>query len=1020
MNKNLLSLAITAAIAVPALPAIAQQDTEQDQKIDSELVEEVVVTGSRIKKPDLVTTRPITSVDSEYLKERGITNAQQAVADIPGVFAAANPIIASNTAANSQGVGQRTVSLFDLGSQRTLTLVNGGRFVSSNSPFGGAGNPGSQVDVNNIPVSLIDRVEVVKVGGSAVYGADAVAGVVNYVLKKDYEGAELSIDNRSIGGDLGNDTSIRGLFGGNFDNGRGNLAVAVEYNKMDNILSRDVDSLSTDDWGSFTPAPGDEVADANGDVFGGQVRLYKAPRAGILSFSGLITPGPVAVTNVGLGSWSDGNFYQFDPSGSGAITNYDPGAPTGNSVWASGGDGLDLGATNTAQEGYERWNIVALGSYQLTDSINFSSQIFSNASSAANPGYQALQYNSGVFGGLGYALEFDTSNPFLTDASRQQLEDLLGGPGTFYMQKGWTNLGAREITNESETTSFRFGLDGDFTFLGQDWSWDVAAQKGWSTITSSTIGLDDAKFVAALDAGINPNTGEIDCRYNYEAGYADDLTPQGSGLVSDDNPLGGVGSCAPLNPFGEVSPEAYDYITYSNIGQSRIDQEIFSAYLSGDAMQLPAGALGVAMGVEYRTEAAGFTDDGTSSLQGLSDASLKGEYDTLDGYAEAYVPIISDDMGLLGLYSLSMEGSYRVMENSRSGEDDSWAVGINYRPIADVMIRGNIQETVRAPAVEELFLPQVESAQFATDPCDERNLASGPNPEIRQANCASEGIPTDFSSIAQNASRRGFNGGNLNLQTENAESTNIGIVYTPSWFEGFAISADYIEIDIADAIVSFELTDLMNACYDASDFPNSFCNTFVRGSNFQLPTNNAFTSGYVNAALRSLRAMQYNATYESNINDMPFIGNLMGEIDAGYFSADLSLYNLKKNETSNTGFDFNDTTGQHDNPDWRGRLTMRHQLGRLTTLVDLDYAARGERNVFQADPLQYIDQSGNPFDELPSRTLVNLGANYELTEQTTVRLFVENATGWEPTPAETAVGRWTWGTSYTLGFNTAF
>ncbi|WP_226702066.1 TonB-dependent receptor domain-containing protein [Microbulbifer elongatus] len=1028
MKKNLLSMAVKSALGlsavmlVPSMQAFAQEEaTNQDIEAGEVMIEEVYVTGSRIAKPDLVTTRPITSVDSEYMKERGITNAQQAVADLPGVFAAASPIIGGNTAAASQGVGQRTINLYELGSQRTLTLVNGSRFVSSNSPFGGASNPGSQVDVNNIPVSLIDRVEVVKVGGAAVYGADAVAGVVNYILKDDYEGAELTIDNRMIGGDLGNDTSIRGLIGGNFDNGRGNMVVSVEYNKMDNIRAADVPSLS-DDWSGFQPFEDDQVAGPDGEVFAGQTRLYPAPRAGVLSNSGLITPGSLAVTNLGIGAWSDGNFYQFDPTGSGGIVGFDGGTPLNNQVWASGGDGLNLSEANSAQEGYERWNITAMTNYRLADNLNFSAQIFSNSSLAENPGYQAAHYSSGIFGGLGAAMQFNTSNPFLTDSARAQLEAELGGPGDFYIHKAWTGLGVREISNESETTSFRFGFDGDFQLMGEEWTWDATYQKGWSTISSNSKALDDAKFLAALDAGINPETGAADCRYNYEDGYGDNLVNQGLGLVSDDHPLGKVGDCVALNPFGEISPEAYNYVMYNTIGNSRMDQDIYSAYTSGDLVQLPAGGLGMALGVEHRTEKAAFADDGTGSIQGLTDASLEGEYDTTDVYAEMYVPLVSEDMGFIGLNSLSLETSFRSMDNSRSGEDDSWAVGINYRPVADVMIRGNIQETVRAPAVTELFLPRVEVSEFASDPCDAQFITSGPNPEVRQANCAAEGIPADFSGVSKNASRRGFNGGNLDLLNEQAESANIGIVYTPSWADGLAISADYVEIDINDAIVNFTPTEIMEACYDSTDFPNQFCSMFTREADFQLPTNNAFDSGYVNAALRSLRAMEYTISYENSINEMPFMDSLLGNFDAGFLSADLRMYNLKKNATSNTGFDLTDSTGQYNNPDWRGDLRIRHEIGNLTTLVDFRYTGRGDRNTEQADPLQYLDQNGNPYSELPSRTLINLGVNYNLTDKTTVRMYVDNATDWEPAPIELGVGspRWTYGRSYTLGFNTAF
>jgi iron complex outermembrane receptor protein len=998
-------------------PYSIAQEVESEATAEEEAFEKIEVTGSRIKKLDLVTTRPVTFIDSDYLAERGITNAQSAVTDIPGVFAAASPTVGGNTAAASQGVGQRTINIFGLGSQRTLTLVNGNRFVSSNSPVGGSSSDGSQLDVSNIPVALIDRVEVVKVGGAAVYGADAVAGVVNYVLKKDYEGAEISVDNNFIGTDLGDDFSIRGLIGGNFDSGKGNAVIAVEYSKLDNILARDVKTLANS-WSAFTPTADDAVLDADGERFAGQVRLYENSRAGILSFSGLLTPGSTAITNLGLGQWSDGNFYQVDPSGTGNLVPYDTGIPTGNVVWSAGGDGLDLGQTNTAQEGIERWNLTSMSTYAITDNVNLNFLAFANSSEAKNPGYQAAQYNSGVFGGLGGALEFATDYPYLNDSARSEIEGLLGGPGNFYMHKGWTDLGQREVINESNVFSFKFGFDGEFEFADEFWTWELNYQKGWSSVYSQSSSVNQLRFVTAMDVGVNPDTNQIDCRYNYEEGYGEQYRPEGFGLTADDNPLGGADACSPLNPFGEISDGARDYVLYNSIGKTRIEQEIFNGYLSGTVMSLPGGDLGIATGFEHRKEFASFADDAVSSYVGTTANSLSGGYDTTDAYVEVFVPVVSSDMDIPFVDSLSVETSFRSMDNSRSGSDKAWALGVNFRPLEDVMIRGNVQRTVRAPAVSELFLPVVEISSFATDPCDARNRESGPNPAVRQANCDAQGIPADFASIAQNASRRGFQGGNQELGNEQSKSKNIGVIYSPSWAEGLQFAADYVEIDITNAIVSFTLTDIMEACYDGVDFPNSFCGNFTRLDDNQLPTNNAFTSGFVNAALRSFRAIEYTASYTSDIKDIPFVGDILGEV--GSFDIALRAFNLKKNATSNTGFDFSDNTGQYNNPDWRSDVRIRHSLGDFTTLLDVEYSGVGERNVEQTNDLQYIDQFGNAYKTIESRTLVNLSLNYAVTEGTVVRARVTNLLDWEPSERENAIGRFTYGQSVNVGFTTKF
>jgi iron complex outermembrane receptor protein len=511
-----LGLALGAASALMFSAQALAQETDTGDAAE-EIVEKIQVTGSRIKRVDLEPTQLVDFIDSSYLEDRGITNAITALLDLPGVGAGASPTIGGNSAAATQGLGQNTISLYGLGSQRTLTLINGGRFISSTSPVGGGSAPGSQVDVNNIPVALIDRVEVMKVGGAPVYGADAVAGVVNYILKKDYEGAEVSFDYTYVDG-ITSDQSFRGLIGGNFDNNKGNLVIALEYNATDNIAAKRVPSLANG-FSGFTPAAGQGVPNADGDIPSNQVLLVPNARAGILSNSGLITPGSTAITNLGIGAW-DGDFIQFAPDGSGGIVPYDAGNPTGNVVWASGGDGLNLGDANTAREGYERYNITVLGNYEVTDDINIDLTVFANRSDASNQGYQAAKYSSGIFGGDGASLRFPTSHPYLTPSARADIEGRLGGEGDFYLQKAWVSLGQRAVINESTVNSYKLDFNGTFQLLDTELDWSVAYQKGISTIYSQDQSLDIPKWLAAMDVGINPETNQIDCRYNYEDDYA--------------------------------------------------------------------------------------------------------------------------------------------------------------------------------------------------------------------------------------------------------------------------------------------------------------------------------------------------------------------------------------------------------------------------------------------------------------------------------------------------------------------
>lgn len=1067
-RRLLASSVLAGAFAAMGTPMAIAQGTDDEPVETVPVAEEaearqetVLVTGSRIGRTGVELTQPTEIVNSDFIEIRSLTNAADAVLQIPGVVGV-TPQLVNNETSGSNAVGQNVVSLFNLGSQRTLTLIDGRRFVSSNPPAGGSAGAGSQVDLNNLPMGLVDRVEVVKVGGAAVYGADAVAGVVNYVLKRDFEGVEVSGDYRTYGGsafdNYAEEGSIRGLMGGNFDNGRGNVVLALEYNNLPSIARASIPSRN-EQWSSFTPLGDQAVPRADGTVPTNQVRLISNPRAGILSVNGLITPGDLALTNFGIGSWGGTTgLIQFD--GNGGIASYDPGQPTNNSVWASGGDGLDLALTNTTQEGYERYNTALLGTYELTPEITFKTSIFRNRTTAVNTGYQ-LNYSSGAFGGTSAAFLFDTGNPYLEPTAAGTINGAFDtyaaseqafcaslptgtpaqvtaqancfaavptrntdGSAPFYLHKAWLDFGAYPVRNENNVESYHFGFEGAFGALERDWNWELNYQQGRSTIFSSLTAANDQRWFAAMDVGTNPSTGQIDCRFNYEAGYDDVLKAQGFGVTDTESLLGTVGSCVPYNPFGANGQDAIDYISVNATTFTEIEQEIVSGYLSTDSIfALPAGGIGLAVGFENRSEYANTEVDGTSKL-GVSRNGIttgaEGGYRSWDIYAETLIPLVSADMSIPFIQELNLESSYRKMDNDRSGSDEAWAAGANFAPIQDIRFRANYAQTVRAPAVTELFQPQSLVSDFAADPCSAQNLGNGPRPDVRQANCIADGVPAGFVSLAGNASRRGTSGGNSNLTNEQAVSVNFGLVFQPRFIEGFTFTADYTKIDISNAIVEFTLTNIMEACYDATDFPNAFCGQFVRGPDFQLPATDAYTSGFVNAALRQFDVVELAARYTNEINAIPLVGGLTGDADLGTFDILARAYNVQTDTVSNTGSDFNDTVGQYNNPKWRGDITLTHSLNRLTTFLDVNYQGSGVRNVFQTEPLQYIDQDGNPFTNVDAVWTFDVGAQYDLTDSISLRGSVTNVGDWYPDPVEISLGRGTYGRVWTIGATARF
>ncbi|MDJ0922632.1 MAG: TonB-dependent receptor [Henriciella sp.] len=1004
-----------------AMPAVAQDEVETISEVDEvDVQEKVVITGSRIARSTFNTTQPLAVVTGADLELRGFTNAADAVYDIPGVVS-----VGAVQTADFQGgigIGQNLASLYGLGSQRTLTLVDGKRFVSSNAPNGAAGNTGSQVDLNNIPIGLIDRIEVIKVGGAAVYGADGVAGVINYVLKDDYEGFELATDYTSVG-DSGyaDETSIRALIGGNFDNGRGNLTASLEWSETSAIVEADVDSLTGDnDFSFFTPANPAPDAPVN------QVQAISDPVAGILSFGGLATPGNIAVTNVGVGAFQSGAFWQFDPTGN--LVPYDPGIPTGNNVWASGGDGLRLAPLETVREPVERWNFSTFARYDFNEYLQFKGSIFANNFSGRYD-FQQPYYSSGLFGGTADALQFDIDYPFLTDQARGVLEQ--EGVDTFYLQKGFVEFGQQEL-NETSVFSVNLSLNGDFEAFGRSFNWETFYQNGESKITEISDDRSDERFFAAMDVGVNPETGQIDCRFNYEADYEAPLA-SGFGVTDDRGVLGSPGDCVPFNPFIETnSPEAQDYVTVSRMNYAQLTQEIFGAYIGGEIYDLPAGGLGVALGVESRRETGLFEAGAGDELDITADGGavpISGGYQTIDIYGELQIPVISDDMNIPFVDGLDFEGSYRQMDNDRAGKDEAYAVGVNWDIIGGLRFKGNSQRTVRAPGIGELFSPRGPFGDFVTDPCDQRNLDGGPNPEVRQRNCAAGAasaglppLPSDFTSNAQNASVQGISGGNPNLKNETSDSYSLGIVYEPHFIDGFSVAVDYINFDIEDAIIRYEPTDLLEGCYDASDFPNALCTTFVRLPNGQLPSTGAFESGFVNAAARLYDAVEITARYQTDVADIPFMGEFEG--DLGTIDIDMRVLNVQTDTDKPFASVDNDNVGDEDNPYWRGDVRARYFRGPLTAFVDIEYFGSGRIDVESSTPNQYLTSSGEVVQNVDDAWVFDLGGQYDLTDYLTVRASIENVGDWSPNEVQSATAygplEWYLGRTYNVGLTFRF
>jgi iron complex outermembrane receptor protein len=941
----------------------------QDRPRDSggaEPVEEVVITGSRIARPELDRLQPTTVVGADSFDERGYTDVGQALGELPAF--GVQPSSAANTQ-NAFGIAQSFVDLYSLGSQRTLTLVDGRRFVSSNTAsFSGAPtSPGQQVDLNVIPTKLIDRVETVSVGGAPIYGSDAIAGTVNIILKKDFQGldvdAQTGVSDRKDAWNY----RVRGLAGTNFAAGRGNITGVVELNKADGLTGNARRDFASNTAFVAPPTPGQFSSVLVADESVGSVSTSGIP----LLDDGLISPGSnpasIGITNPA------GRLVAFGP-GSSALAPYSPGTPTGNPIFWTGGDGIRLSQFSNLLSPLERINADTLGNFRVTDHVKVFMEGWFSETHAQNLIAQPA-YNTNLFGSAGTlngSFKVNVNNPFLSAADRATIQNDLNAygaatapgnfldpawdPNHFYVSRANTDLENGSATANQVVTRGVVGANGDFSLGERNYNWEVAANYGYSRNIASLPAYVFQNLQNALNATTD-SSGNIVCAGN----------PVAAAVAT------GSSTCAPLNIFGLGSPStaARAYITHNAMAESLDTQRDVTANLSGDLFKLPAGELKAAIGYENRREAAKFDPDSffTGGFGQLSASAVEGSYRTNEVYAESLVPIISPAMDFPALYHVELEGAIRRVDNSIAGSATTWTGGLRWSPVEDIQFRGNKTRSIRAPAVTELFLPTSTAFEFANDPCDKNFVAQGTSPATRAANCAAAGINTQtFTSNVVNATAQGVTSGNSQLQSETADSKTFGVVLRPRWVPRLSLSVDYVEIDVTNAIEQLNLQEILDACYDAPDYPkNASCTQFSRNAQGQVTS---FHDGFVNAGFlqfqgitagldytlelpRALGKVEWRANYldtrkltqkvgsASPVNQAGALGALIaapkskGTIDIDYRAGFFSWY-WQAQYTSGMNFNNDDTVDSRNiervNPWWLMNSTLTFDVAKKLTL----------------------------------------------------------------------------------------
>ncbi|MEO1252146.1 MAG: TonB-dependent receptor [Pseudomonadota bacterium] len=968
IGRLLCSTVLSGAALATAAPAVAQDDDGDDV---------IIVTGSRLQtNPNLSAANPVLSVGSEEIDVRGAVRIEDLTNILPSVSAG------QTTEVSNGATGIATLDLRGIGAIRTLVLIDGRRL-----PYGDSATSPSNLDI--IPTQLVERVDVLTGGASAVYGSDAIAGVANFILKDDFEGVQLDV------------------LGGINQAGNG-----VEF--LDSIVNA----------GGFTPAPSSWDGEslnlaltlgANTPDGRGNVTLFA-------SYETVeeITQDNRSVSACAMGQGTgEGTFGGFACAGSGNFRLF--GGDGGDGFQEEDGtivefEGLpqqtyNFGPLNFFQRPSERFQIYARGHYDITD----------NLTAYADLGYTQNNSDAQIAPSASFgAWTINCDNPLLqtsglnlaTDIFECSAMDIADGTEVDLVTASHRNVegGPRNSNLDNDALRMIAGLRGDVN----GWLWDAFFQ--YSQTSDRDISTNDFIIENVQNAFLIVDDGEggVQCR---DESARDD-------------------GCVPYNifqrgPNGEslVSQEALDYIQGVGITVGETEQIVTGGTIQTDlgvyGVQTPFSDAGVGFlaGIEYRKDNLDATPDEISQIPGggftgVGGATLpvSGSVGVLELFTEVQIPIIT---GMEYFEELVFSGQYRYSDYTARGNNverdfttNAFGLQLNWKPLDEVRLRGQFQRAVRAPNVIELFtgldtgLPDLEPAGNNSlgvqlfDPC------SSSAPIATFAQCANTGVTmAQFGSISDvlAGQTQSITGGNVDLRPETSDTITAGILLTPNAVPGLSISADYFNIQVEDFITSgIPAQTILDTCLATGD--PVFCDLINRAPGGTLrsgiTTDSGFEARNLNIAELSTTGIDFQVRYSMDLAD--YVGGDWGTLAFDY----ASTYLMEKEFTAFPGADPLDCAGEVGNAcRFAGGGTdavnsaYRHRfLTTWSTPVDIDLNVTWR---FNSAVDNVSDSTVEP--RIDAYSYIDLGVNYQMTESLNFRGGVNNVLDNSP-PLFTSAG----------------
>ncbi len=781
------------SVALVSAPAYAQDAAVEGAAPG----EEIVVTGTLIRNPNLEQSTPVnvTTADTIELKQSNV--AEEVLRELPGVVANIG------SAVNNGNGGASYADLRGLGSTRNIVLLNGNRVAPS--------DVNGRVDLNNIPLALIERVDAQTGAAVTTYGADAITGVINFVTKRDFAGLEVTASEQLTEQGDGNIFRVDATIGANFDDGRGNAVLSVGYQQADAVY-QGARPFSIDQVDSYTGGTGGS---------GTAVPSRFSGTRPIDPLTGLPSTDPTVANN---------GVFQVDPATGAAVPTFST---------------FNFNPFNIFQTPFERFNIYGQANYEVSDAVEvFTRGMFSKQT------VSTIIAPSGSFGG---SVPINLNNPFLPTTLRNQFCGFDVNPSETVYTARFTQAecdAAATATGRSDPNYREIGLNNTFVAFDVDGNGTIGEGEGYFNNPAATLNRRTPEVgprisdyqTTFFDYRVGARGGITDTiEWSVEGAYGESeniQTIQGYTLqsrfreasLSDDGVTcqSGNSDCVPVNlfgPEGSITPEMADYLQENSTSVNRTSLAQVRAIVSGDlgfASPMAVQPIGFALGGEYRSYKAQQQSDllakTAGELGGAGGAApdIDGAYDVYEAYAEVVAPLIEDKPFF---ESLTLEAGVRYSDYSIRGAGGydtwTWKAGGSWEPGAGVKFRGNYSRAVRAPNIGELFTPaSTVLTNLGIDPC--AGAAPTTNADLR-AICIAQGAPAGTIGVITNPTAAQANitaGGNLNLQPEKADTWTLGVVFQPDFLPRFNVSLDYYNIKINDVLGTPLPGDIIAACFD--------------------------------------------------------------------------------------------------------------------------------------------------------------------------------------------------------------